>query len=41
LPPYTLLRRISYHFSQLSLTEKIIFNLRRKAKEAEDEDDDE
>ena len=28
-------------FSQLSLTEKIIFNLRRKAKEAEDEDDDE
>ena len=41
LPPYTLLRRFSYHFSQLSLTEKIIFNLRRKAKEAEDEDDDE
>ena len=36
-----LLRRFSYHFSQLSLTEKIIFNLRRKAKEAEDEDDDE
>ena len=41
LPPYTLLRRFSYPFSQLSLTEKIIFNLRRKAKEAEDEDDDE
>lgn len=41
LPPYTLLRRISYHFSQLSLTEKIIFNLRRKTKATEDEDDDE
>lgn len=41
LPPYTLLRRIGYRFSQLSLTEKIIFNLRRKAKEAENEDDDE
>ena len=41
LPPYTLLRRVSYRFSQLSLTEKIIFNLRRKAKEAADEDDDE
>ena len=41
LPPYTLVRRIGYRFSQLSLTEKIIFNFRRKAKEAEDEDDDE
>ena len=41
LPPHTLLRRIGYRLSQLSLTEKIIFNLRRKAKEAEDEDDDE
>lgn len=41
LPPYTLLRRIGYRFSQLSLTEKIIFNLKRKAKEAENEDDDE
>ncbi|QIU95732.1 GumC family protein [Bacteroides faecium] len=42
LPPYTLLRRLSYRFSQLSLTEKIIFNLKKKAKEeAEDEDDDE
>lgn len=41
LPPYTLLRRIGYRFSQLSLTEKIIFNFRRKAKEAENEDDDE
>ena len=41
LPPHTLLRRIGYRLSQLSLTEKIKFNLRRKAKEAEDEDDDE
>lgn len=41
LPPYTLLRKIGYRFSQLSLTEKIIFNLKRKAKEAEDEDNDE
>lgn len=41
LPPHTLMRRIGYRFSQLSLTEKIIFNFRRKAKEAEDEDDDE
>ena len=41
LPPHTLLRRIGYRLSQLSLTEKIIFNLRRKAKEAADEDDDE
>ena len=41
LPPYTLLRRLSYRFSQLSLTEKIIFNLRKKAGKAEDEDDDE
>lgn len=42
LPPYTLLRRLSYRFSQLSLTEKLIFNLKKKAKEeAEDEDDDE
>ena len=40
-PPYTLLRRIGYRFSQLSLTEKIKFNLSRKAKETEDEDDDE
>lgn len=41
LPPYTLLRRLAYRFSQLSLTEKITFNLRKKSKEAEDEDDDE
>lgn len=41
LPPYTLLRRLGYHLSQLSLTEKIIFNLKRKTKEAEEEDDDE
>ena len=41
LPPYTLLRRISYRFSQLSLTEKIKFNLNKKDKEAEEEDDDE
>ena len=41
LPPYTLLRRISYRFSQLSLTEKIKFNLNKKGKEAEEEDDDE
>lgn len=41
LPPHTLMRRIGYRFSQLSLTEKIIFNFRRKTKEAEDEDDDE
>ena len=41
LPPHTLLRRIGYRLSQLSLTEKIKFNLRRKAKEAKDEDDDE
>ena len=41
LPPYTLLRRASYRFSQLSLTEKIKFNLSRKAKETEEEDDDE
>lgn len=38
LPPYTLLRRIGYRFSQLSLTEKITFNLKKKA---ESEDDDE
>lgn len=41
LPPHTLLRRIGYRLSQLSLTEKIKFNLRRKAKQAENEDDDE
>lgn len=41
LPPYTLIRRLAYRFSQLSLTEKIIFNFRKKTKEAEDEDDDE
>lgn len=41
LPPYTLLRRIGYRFSQLSLTERIAFNLKRREKEAEDEDDDE
>lgn len=42
LPPYTLLRRIGYRFSQLSLTEKIIFTLKKKSKAAvEDEDDDE
>lgn len=41
LPPYTLLRRIGYRFSQLSLTEKIKLNFRRKAKEVEDEEDDE
>lgn len=41
LPPYTLLRRLGYRLSQLSLTEKIQSNLKRKGKEAEDEDDDE
>ena len=41
LPPYTLLRRISYRFSQLSLTERNKFNLRGKAKETEEEEDDE
>jgi len=41
LPPYTLLRKISYRFSQLSLTEKILFSLKRKGKETEEEDDDE
>lgn len=41
LPPYTLLRNISYRFSQLSITEKITFNLRKKSKKTEDEDDDE
>ena len=40
LPPYTLLRKIGYHLSQLSLTEKIIFNFKNKAKEVEDEDDE-
>ncbi len=40
LPPYTLLRRVSYRFSQLSLTEKIIFNLSRKAEETEEDDDE-
>lgn len=41
LPPYTLLRRLGYRLSQLSLTEKIRFSLRKKTEEAEDEDDDE
>lgn len=41
LPPYTPLRRIGYRLSQLSLTEKTTFTLRKKAKEAENEDDDE
>lgn len=41
LPPHTLLRRIGYRLGQLSLTEKIKFNFRKKAKEVEDEDDDE
>lgn len=42
LPPYTLIRRLGYRLSQLSLTEKIILNFRRKTKSAEeDEDDDE
>ena len=40
LPPYTLLRKIGYHLSQLSLTEKIIFNFKNKTKEVEDEDDE-
>ena len=40
LPPYTLLRKIGYQLSQLSLTEKIIFNFKNKAKEVEDEDDE-
>lgn len=41
LPPYTLLRRLGYRLSQLSLTEKIKFNRKRKTREVEDEDDDE
>ncbi len=43
LPPYTILRNIGYRLSQLSLTEKIRFNLTKKTKEgsAEEEDDDE
>lgn len=41
LPPHTLLRRIGYRLGQLSLTEKIKFNFRKKVKEVEDEDDDE
>ena len=40
LPPYTLLRRMGYRFIQLSLTEKIKFNLSGKAKESEEEDND-
>ena len=39
LPPYTLLRRLSYRFSQLSLTEKIIFSFKKKEKEEEDDDE--
>lgn len=41
LPPYTLLRRISYRLSQLSLTEKIQFKFLRKKLKEENEDDDE
>lgn len=40
LPPYTLLRRIGYRLSQLSLTEKITFHLRKKKREAEEDDDE-
>lgn len=40
LPPYTLIRRIGYRFSQLSLTEKIKFNPSGKAKETEEDDND-
>lgn len=44
LPPYTILRNIGYRLSQLSLTEKIRFNLTKKTKEeasTEEEEDDE
>ena len=44
LPPYTILRNIGYRLSQLSLTEKIRFNLTKKIKEeasTEEEEDDE
>lgn len=40
LPPYTLPRKLGYRFSQLSLTEKIRFNLKRKGTIAEDDDDE-
>lgn len=39
LPPYTLLRRLGYRFSQLSLTEKIKLNYRKKRKETEEDDE--
>lgn len=39
LPPYTLLRRLGYRFSQLSLTEKIKLNYRKKEKETEEDDE--
>lgn len=39
LPPYTLLRRLGYRLSQLSLTEKIRFNLKSRAKKEEDDDE--
>lgn len=41
LPPYSLTRRLGYRLCQLSLTEKIKFNLKRKEKEQENENDDE
>lgn len=40
LPPFTLLRRLGYRFSQLSLTEKIRFNRRKKGKVTEEDDDE-
>lgn len=40
LPPYTLLRRLGYRLSQLSLTERIKFSIRTKRKEADDDDDE-
>lgn len=41
LPPYTLLRKVGYRFSQLALTEKIDFKGFGKKSKEEDEDDDE
>lgn len=40
LPPYTILRRISYRLSQLSLTEKIKFKFNGKVQQEVDEDDE-
>lgn len=39
LPPHTLLRRIGYRLSQLSLTEKIKLNFRKKTREIDEDDE--